>query len=351
MKINMQRWAEEIIAAKDVRNLPVLYFPVIKNMDIGIYESVNDSVQIARTMKEVLDEYPETIAAITGMDLTVDAEAFGIEVNFSETQAPNIKGYLFQSAEGIRELELPDIHSGRVDVFTEAVREAQKIITDRPIFGGMLGPFSLAANLLDINQCLLFTMKDKETLHILLEKCTDWLIARGQEYKNAGANGLFIAEPTAGLLSPRSCKKFSSDYVKKMADALQDDGFFLVEHDCGQVTKSVVGMYETGCKGFHFGNQVDMKDIMPQVPQDVLMFGNLDPSSVFFQGTPDTVYEQTVQLLEEMKEYPNFVLSSGCDLAPSVADENIEAYYQACRDYNEKHGAATVLDITPFAEA
>ena len=349
MKINMQKWAEEIIAAKDVRNLPVLYFPCIKNIEgMTVPEACNDPVKIAQVMREVIDEYPETIAAITGMDLTVDAEAFGIPVKFSDKQAPNVTEHLFKDAEGIAELELPDIHSGRVDVFTQACVEAQKIINDRPIFGGMLGPFSLAANLLDINQCLLFTMKNKETLHILLEKCTDWLIARALEYKKAGAHGVFAAEPTAGLLSPKACNTFSSVYVKKLADAVQDENFFLVEHDCGQVTKCVVDMYNTGCKGFHYGNGVDMKDILPQTEADVLVFGNLDPSEVFFQGTPESIYAQTTQLLEEMKDFPNFVLSSGCDLAPSVTNENLQAYYQACRDWNSKNGVETKIDITPF---
>lgn len=334
MRINMQKWAEDIITAKDVKNLPVLYFPVLKGMDVCISEAVNDPLTIAKVMKKVIDDYPDTIAAITGMDLTVDAEAFGVGVNYSEKQAPNIVGHILNSEEDIKQLTIPDIRNGRVQVFSQACLEAEKMIHDRPIFGGMLGPFSLAANLLDINKCLVMTLKEKDSLHILLEKCTNWLIERALTYKNAGANGVFIAEPTAGLLSPSACDAFSSDYIKKIADAVQDDYFFLILHDCGKVTRSVPGMYKTGCKGLHFGNGVDMKEIMPQVGEDVLMFGNVDPSSVFFIGTPDLVYEKTSELLMDMNSYPNFVLSSGCDLAPMIDRENINAYYKACSDYN-----------------
>ena len=350
MKINMQHWAEEIINAKDVRNLPVLYFPVLKDMDMSVPESVKDPVKIATVMKKVVEEYPDTIAAITGMDLTVDAEAFGAEVNFSERQAPNVVKHIINKADEIDSLVIPDIHSGRVDVFTHACVEAEKIIKDRPVFGGMLGPFSLAANLLDINTCMLMTLKDKESLHKLIEKCNQWLINRALEYKKAGANGIFIAEPTAGLLSPKACDEFSSSYIKRLADEVQDEHFFLVLHDCGRVTKSVESMYRTGCKGFHFGNGVNMTDILPQMGQDVLVFGNLDPSSVYFMGTPDSVYEKTIQLLEEMKQYPNFVLSSGCDLAPSVEAANLNAYYRACSDFNIKNGHPTSFDIAPFIE-
>ena len=334
MKINMQHWATDIIAAKDVRNLPVLYFPVLKNMGISVPDSVNSPENIAKVMREVIDEYPDTIAAITGMDLTVDAQSFGADINFSEKQAPNVVSHILETVDDIKALNLPDIHSGRVDVFTQACTEASKLIQDRPIFGGMLGPFSLAANLLDINKCMLMTLRDKENLHLLIEKCNEWLIARAKEYKAAGANGIFIAEPTAGLLSPKACDEFSSAYIKKIVESVQDDYFFLILHDCGKVTNAVPGMYATGCKGFHFGNGVDMRDIMPQIKPDVLVFGNLDPSSVFFMGTPISIYDKTMALLQSMEEYPHFILSSGCDLAPSVSDENLQAYYQACNDYN-----------------
>lgn len=351
MKINMQRWAEEIIDAGDVRNLPVLYFPVLNGLSMSVPDSVNDPEKIAAVMKKVIDDYPDTIAAITGMDLTVDAEAFGASVNFSDKQAPNVISHIISNTNEIESLEIPDIHSGRVDVFTQACVKAEALIQDRPIFGGMLGPFSLAANLLDLNTCMLMTIKDKTSLHKLVEKCNQWLINRALEYKKAGANGIFIAEPTAGLLSPKACDEFSSAYIKKLADEVQDDYFFLVLHDCGKVTKSVESMYNTGCKGFHFGNGVNMTDILPQMGQDVLVFGNLDPSSVFFMGTPDSVYQETMQLLQEMQTYPNFVLSSGCDLAPSVDAANIEAYYRACSDFNIMNGHPTAFNITPFIES
>lgn len=333
-KVNMQEWAEEIIAAKDRRNLPVLYFPVLKNMGMPVPDSVKDPVNIAKGMKQVIDEYPDTIAAITGMDLTVDSEAFGVEVKFSKRQAPNTKNHIIATAEDVRNLVVPDIHSGRVDVFNDAIAEAEKIIPEIPLMGGMFGPFSFAANLMDVSDAMMKVVHEPEMMHELLEKCTEWLIKRAQAFKDAGAQGVFIAEPTAGIMNPEMLHEFSSVYVKRIVDAVQDDYFFLILHNCGSVTDSVESMYSTGCKGYHFGNGVDMKNVMPQIPADVLVFGNLDPSEVFTLGTPESIRQDTMNLLEDMKPYPHFVLSSGCDLAPLVENENIEAYYQACRDFN-----------------
>jgi len=198
----------------------------------------------------------------------------------------------------------------------------------------MFGPFSLAADLMDVSEAMMRVVSEPELMHELLEKSTEWLIKRAQGYKDAGAQGVFIAEPTAGIMNPQMLDEFSSQYVKRIVDAVQDDYFFLVLHDCGSVTDSVKSMYNTGCKGHHYGNGVNMKEVIDQIPADILVFGNLDPSEVFTLGTPESIREATWALLDEMKPYPHFVLSSGCDLAPLVENENLEAYYQACRDWN-----------------
>lgn len=335
MKINMQKWAEEIIAAKDVRNLPVLYFPLVSEVDLTVTESVSDPDNIVKVMKAVLDRYPETIAAVTGMDLTVDTEAFGGKVLYAEGMVPSICEHPVADVDAIHTLQVPDIHSGRVDIFTEACRRAQDVITDRPIMGGMLGPYSLAANLMEVSNALITTMMNPEDMKVLLDKTTEFLIARAGEYKAAGANGIFIAEPTAGLLSPELLEEFSNVYVKKLVEAVQDEYFFLILHDCGNVKASVKGMYDTGCKGHHYGNNVNMpEDILPQIPADILVFGNIDPSTDFFSGTPESVYEKTTNLLKAAAKFPHFVLSSGCDLPAQAPLANIDAYYQAQRDFN-----------------
>lgn len=333
MKINMQNWAQEIIDAPDRRVLPVLYFPCLTLTGDGIVDTVKDGKKMARNMKAVIDKFPKTIAAITGMDLTVDTEAFGAKVVFKDTEAPSIPDAPLKPGD-IDALKAPDVHSGRVDIFLDAVKEAQNLITDRPVLGGQLGPFSLAANLVNIQTVLMMTINDKERLHKLVDTATEFLIARAKEYKKAGANGILLAEPTAGLLSPKVCAEYSDQYVKRIVDSVQDDYFFVILHDCGNVKKMGGQMHDTGAKGLHFGNAVKMTDILPQVPSDCLVFGNIDPTTEFCQGTPEHIRQSTLALLDAMKEYPHFVLSSGCDIPPKTPVENIEAFYSACEEYN-----------------
>ena len=72
------------------------------------------------------------------------------------------------------------------------------------------------------------------------------------------------------------------------------------------------------------------------MPSTALAMGNIDPVSVFKDGTPEMMRTTVIDLLEKMKPYPNFVLSSGCDTPPHTPFENIDAFFKALNDYNAK---------------
>ncbi len=334
MKINMDNWSREIIEAKDRRYMPVLYFPCVPLTEYTVAQTVHDGKKMAKAMKATIDRFPQMIGAMTGMDLAVDTECFGAKVRFPENAVPAVEHAVIESAAEVADLKVPDTHAGRVDIFLDAVTEAEKLITDRPTFGGQLGPFSLAANIMQMDKAMMAVITNKEEMHQLVEKATEFLIERAKAYKEIGANGIFLAEPTAGILSPKMAAEFSDQYVKRIVDAVQDEYFYVILHDCGSVTKMTEGMYGTGAKGFHFGNAVDMEVICSKMPQDVLVFGNLAPADLFSKG-PEEIKAMTAELLEKTRQYPHFVLSTGCDVPPEVKLENIDAMIEALDEFNK----------------
>ena len=64
-----------------------------------------------------------------------------------------------------------------------------------------------------------------EGSHELLQICTDFLKKYARAFKDAGCNGIIIAEPAAGLLAEKECNEFSSWYVKQIVDHVQDENF------------------------------------------------------------------------------------------------------------------------------
>ena len=236
---------------------------------------------------------------------------------------------------------MPKIGEGRTSAYIMAAELASKNIKDRPVFGGQIGPFSLAGRLYDMMEIMIALLLEPETVHLVLEKVTSFLIEYAKAYKKVGANGIIIAEPAAGLLSPAQCQEFSSQYVKKLVDEVQDDYFMVILHNCGNTNQLVPSMLSTGAMGFHFGNAVDLKDILPQIPWGKLVFGNIDPAGVFKNGSREEVKDKTWELLENTAIYKNFVISSGCDIPPGTSTDNIEEFFETLDKFN-----STLMRVT-----
>lgn len=117
--------------------------------------------------------------------------------------------------------------------------------------------------------------------------------------------------------------------VKALVAAVQDDAFLVVLHNCGPTVPLGPSMVSTGARALHFGNSVAMADVVTQVPPDRLVCGNVNPSGTFRLGNPESMAQEVGSLLRSMEPYPNFVLSSGCDVPPGTPLENVDAFFAA----------------------
>ena len=330
---NMKQWAAEMIASSKKNSMPILSFPCIQLMGITVRELISSSELQAKGMKAVADRVPSS-AAVSLMDLSVEAECFGSAIRFSDDEVPTVIGAVVTEPEDAENLEIPEIGACRTGIYIEAIAKAVNLITDRPVLAGIIGPFSLAGRLMDVSEAMVLCYDEPEMVHSVLEKATAFSIEYCKAYKNAGANGVVIAEPLAGLMSPALAEEFSHEYVKKIVDAVQDDGFAVIYHNCGDnVARMVKDIYKIGAIGYHFGNAIRMADVLPDAPADVLVMGNISPVDYFRNGTPDSMKAAVPALIDECGKYPNFIISSGCDIPPLSPWENIDAYFAAVSEY------------------
>lgn len=171
---------------------------------------------------------------------------------------------------------------------------------------------------------------------VLLEKCTRFLIDYTCAIRQTGVHGVIMAEPAAGLISNEDCLLYSTNYVRQIVDAVQDENFMVILHNCGNFGHCTEAMIQSGAAGLHFGNKIDMAEALENCPEDRLVMGNLDPVGLFKQSSPEKVYAETMNLLKKTSQWKNFVLSTGCDVPPHVPSENIEAFYQALNSFNNR---------------
>jgi len=334
--MNMKQWIEDFKTAKVKKPCPVLSFPTIQLLGIGVKELISDSDLQAKGMKMVADKV-DSSAAVSMMDLSVEAEAFGSTIQVADDEVPTVIGHIVETPEQADALKVPEVGAGRTGLYIEAIAKAVKLITDRPVFAGVIGPFSLAGRLLDVSEAMIYCYEEPEMVQTVLEKVTEFQIKYCQAYKDAGAAGVFIAEPLAGLLTPDLNRDFSVKYMKQIIDAVQDDNFIVLYHNCGNGTPHMIkDIFTMGASAYHFGNAIDLKDMLERAPANEIIMGNIDPAAEFCHGTPESIRKVTLDLLEQCSVHPNFVLSSGCDIPPLSKWDNIESFFQAAKDFYSK---------------
>lgn len=327
--MDMQKWVAGLIAAEKKKPLPVVSFPAIQVMGISVKDLIEDAGLQAEAMKIVADRL-DTSASVSFMDLSVEAEAFGSEIRVSDEEVPTVVGSIVDEDSDPDDLVVPEVGAGRTGLYVEAIRRVVPLIDDRPVLAGVIGPFSLAGRLMDVNEIMPLCYEEPELVSAVLDKTTDFIIAYTKAFKEAGADGVVVAEPMAGLLSPDLMGEFSTPYVRRIVDEVQDEAFAVVYHNCGaSVVKAHEQVFATGAAAYHFGNAIDMADIMPLVPADCVAMGNIDPAGEIKNGTPESVRVATTALMESCASYPNFVPSTGCDVPPMAPWENIEAFFDA----------------------
>lgn len=334
MQQNMKLWKDSVLASKKRLTMPIMTQPGIAQIGRTVFDAVTQSSVHAEAVRALAHRYP-TGASTMIMDLSVEAETFGAKVRFSDIEVPTVTERCVFDADSIDALAVPSLNAGRAGVYVEASRIAAGAISDRPVFAGCIGPFSLAARLFDVTEILTAILMDPEPIHRLLRKATRFLVSYVLAFKEAGANGIVIAEPVAGVLSEEHCTEFSSAYIREIVAAAQDESFFVVLHNCGDTDTLVGSMHGTGAAGLHFGNRCNIVAALKQLPPDLLVFGNLDPSGVIKSGDPSFVAAETRSLLDATRSFRNFILSSGCDVPPGVPAENIGAFFRAVGEFNQ----------------
>ncbi len=309
--------------------IPLLGAPGIKLSKTTLKENLTDSEVQYKTLSMLIDKFaPDGIFPL--MDLTVEAEALGVKINFPENEYPAVVEHSFKSKDDLQDLKnnWRGI-TGRLKVFIELMEKIAKNISI--IKGGyVIGPFTMAGELMGAYNIAMNVKLNPD----LVLRFTEFSAEIISEYANAlfdaGADIIAVLDPMAVVLSPKQYKEFSLYPLKRLISNVNNNPVIL--HICGNTNHLIKSMLDSGAVGLSLDSVLDFKELRKIIPEKIAMIGNLDPVKVFFQSTPEEVIVATKYLKESMKGARNFVLSSGCDIPINTPLENIEAFMKAARE-------------------
>ena len=261
-----------------------------------------------------------------------EAVDFGAAVEFPHDNLPLCKKPLLADPADLKKLRKPDpTASPRMLDRLNAVRlMREKVGADVPVMGWVEGALAEAADLRGDANLLLDVYDRPGWLLELLETCAEVAVAFARAQVEAGARIIGLGDAIASQISPKMYCQYALPYEQRIFDAVHDMGALARLHICGNVTKILPHAVQSGADVIDLDWMVDMQAAARAFGDRVSFCGNFDPVAVMLQGTPDQVYQSTIDCL---RAGTRTISAAGCEIPDGTPHENLHAQSRALRDY------------------
>jgi uroporphyrinogen decarboxylase len=281
-----------------------------------------------RAVRAFVDRHdPDVILTIAGV--MNEAESLGARYQFSDAGQPTL---LFSplsetsDADALHPAPLGDspLCAGVID----SVRELARLYPRKIVGASLLGPVSVAGQLLGVERMLVLSIENpvrlRALLHVLLERVLEFM----QAQVAAGARYLSISEPSGSLLSPESFSENCLPFLKELFAAVTVPHHL---HICGQTKNHLEKMKESGAQAISIDACVDISAAGRAFAPQCVTLGNIDSAGVFLRGTPGEVARATATMMDAMADIEEYIPATSCGFPRATPAANIDAFLETVR--------------------
>ena len=269
---------------------------------------------------------------------TAVAGALGCEIIYPERGSPYIaKHVLEENLEDFKKLKMiAPYEDGCLPELLKATNILSKKLGNRVCIMGRAdqGPFSLAVALRGIEKFMLdLTDEEKhESIRRLIEFCTEVYLKFAEAQIKSGAHCTSMGDGFAGpsIVSPDIYENFAFPYQKRIGDFMKERGYISSNHYCGNSTKIVHRLVETGIRILEIDDKTDLETTAKYCKGRVCILGPVS-TTVLHHGTPEEVKKLALEAIEIAGQNSGFILGPGCALAGETPLENIAALIEAAK--------------------
>jgi len=319
---------------------PLMGFPGVELTGSNIKLAQQNFGEHFKAVRKLVEMFsPDVVFPL--MDLSVEANALGRFTIFPREETATVyekEKFQFKDIEKLKEIDIS--FDTRLNGYVETAKLMKLELPPKIIRGAYVtGPFSLAALITGAHDAVISILKNPAEFHDLCDFVSSIIGEYARLLITAGAEVICVLEPTAVMLSPSQFKEFSASFVARITETCKHNGVDTIYHVCGNSMHLIDGMVESGIGGLSLDSKyvgVRLSEVARRVPDDVAVMGNVSPTVVMTYGKPDDVRREVIELLNEMKPYSNYIVSTGCDLPQKAPLTNISVFMETARTYDFK---------------
>lgn len=216
------------------------------------------------------------------------------------------------------------------------------------ILGGDWSPFwHDVCDLLGMDNLMVKMYEDPELVDAVFERVAGFYLDVNARIFDAAADAidiLFIGNDFGSqngpLVSEELFRRYILPHLKRFVDLGHAYDKFVLLHCCGGFAELLPSMIEVGLDGVHAVQPscrgMDLKTLKTEYGHRILFNGAIDSHHVLIQGTPESVRQNTRDVLEIMMPGGGFVAGASHDcILEETPVENVLAMFEAIRHYGK----------------
>ena len=296
---------------------------------------LTDAGKLFESLLEVHKVYDPDGMPIT-FDLQIEAEILGCDLVWANDAPPSVVGHPLAHDLTIP-TQIPAPTDGRLPLVLDVMQKMKsKVGEQTALYGLVTGPLTLASHLRGTD-LFMDTFDRPEFVEALLDYCTEVALAVAGYYIAAGMDVIAVVDPVVSQVSPRLFKKLLYEPFKRIFDAVREQQVFSSFFVCGDATKNIKGMCETGPDCISIDENIDMVTAKAITDEyNVTIAGNIPLSTIMLNGTQQDTMKYVVDLMHKV-DHHNLIISPGCDMPYDTPVENTIGAMEAVRDHERIH--------------
>ncbi len=311
--------------------------PAIKEMGVNFAKIHVDPDLMAKSALGSAKMYGMD-GLVVPYDMATVAEAMGRGITLYEDSEDILYPTVPNKWETLEEVDIPDdfMTRARMPVVDKAFELVKK--DGMAVGAWVLGPFTLAGQVIELGLLLKGAKKNKEQVEAFLEKMTKATITQAKHYESLGVDYLTVREMGSGtdLISPRMWKQLIQPNLIKIFKAITT--IPTVNHICGSTDMIIEMMNECSATAVSVDQKNNIAESRQKLGNDALILGNFDPYGMLCQAetTPAKVEETIKKCIDDGVD----AVWPGCDIWPDIIEDNMKAYANTVKEYGKKASPA-----------
>ena len=266
-------------------------------------------------------------------DLNVEAEILGAEVRYHEgfDGHPVYPTIVDKPVKTVADINIPAAleNQGRMPIILESIRSIKEQAHNKGALGIFIpGPFTLAGQVMDIDELYLMLLKEPETCLKIFERLTTFINKLIDVYVHAGVDFMVVVEGGGESISPKTIERLLLPSIKDIFKAKKlPQVVFLF----GNSDKVVEFMLACEPDGIILDKGCSIEKAKKILPETMLLFCECGDYDMLANATPATITEKVNRYLK----MGFTTVGPPADIYPPAKVENIEAFVKALHEYEE----------------